>query len=138
LCWVALDRGIRMGEQTGLPYDHERWASVRDAIHAEVMDRGFKANVGAFTTAYDGDDLDAALLALPLRRFIDANDPRMQATIDRIVEGLAFEGAPGLIRRVPPHFDDGLHGKEGSFMLCSFWLVDCLALQGRIDEAAEL
>lgn len=138
LCWVALDRGIRMGEQTGLPYDHERWAAAREAIHAEVMDQGFKESVGAFTSAYDGEDLDAALLALPLRRFINANDPRMRSTVERIAKDLAFEGSPGLIRRVSPTFDDGLHGKEGSFMLCSFWLVDCLAMQGNVDEAEAL
>jgi GH15 family glucan-1,4-alpha-glucosidase len=138
LCWVAVDRGIRMGEQTGLAFDRERWTAVRDAIHAEVMAKGFKESLGAFTAAYDGEDLDAALLALPLRRFIDANDPRMIATVERIQQHLEFGEGPGLIRRVSPHFEDGLHGEEGSFMLCSFWLVDCLAMQGRVDEAEEL
>ena len=138
LCWVAVDRGILMGEQTGLPFDKERWTSVRDAIKSEVMEKGFKESVNAFTTAYDGEDLDAALLALPLRRFIDPNDPRMESTVQRIAKHLSFEGTPELIRRVPPNFDDGLHGEEGSFMLCSFWLVDCLALQGKVAEAEEM
>lgn len=138
LCWVAVDRGLRIADECELPCDRDRWAAVRDAIHADVIANGYKAESGAFTAAYDGDDLDAAILALPLRRFIDADDPRMAGTIDRIAADLAFPGAPHLLRRVSPQFEDGLHGDEGAFLLCSFWLVDCLVMQGRLDEAETL
>jgi GH15 family glucan-1,4-alpha-glucosidase len=138
LCWVALDRGLRLADTYGFSCDRERWERVAEEIRAEVLEKGYNEKVGAFTAAYDGEDLDAAVLALPLRRFIDAKDPRMVSTVERIREKLSFEGAPHLLRRVSPEFEDGLHGEEGSFMLCNFWVVDCLVMQGKVDEAEEL
>lgn len=138
ICWVAVDRGLRLAEECGLPCDRERWEAVRGEIRDEVLEKGYKEDLQCFTAAYDGDDLDAAVLALPLRRFIDANDPRMVSTVERIGKDLSFEGAPHLLRRVSPGFEDGLHGEEGAFLLCSFWLVDCLIMQGRLEEAERL
>jgi alpha,alpha-trehalase len=132
LCWVAVDRGIRLGERLGFPFDEVRWKEARDEILAQVMEQGYNAERGAFTQAYGHSDLDAAVLSFPLRGVISANDPRMASTIRRIEEELSTDG---LIHRVSQTFEDGLPGKEGAFVLCSFWLVDCYTLQGDIDKA---
>lgn len=138
LCWVAVDRGIRLAGGMGKDSEVAEWMLVRDSIREEVLARGYNEDLGAFTAAYDGEDLDAAVLALPLRRFIDANDPRMASTIQRVRSELAIPGAEHLLRRVSSDFPDGLHGREGAFMLCSFWLADCLTMQGKADEAEAL
>lgn len=138
LCWVAVDRGLRLAEACHGDADIERWRAVREEIRDEILEKGYREDLGCFTAAYDGDDLDAAVLALPLRRFIEADDPRMVSTVDRIARELAFDEMPHLLRRVSPHFDDGLYGEEGGFLLCSYWLVDCLIMQGRLDEAESI
>ncbi|MDG4795837.1 glycoside hydrolase family 15 protein [Micromonospora sp. WMMD1082] len=135
MTWVCLDRGIRLAE---LLDDRsakiERWRAARDAVHAEVLDRGFDAQVGSFVMAYDSTELDASLLRIPLVGFLPGDDPRMQATIDRLREQL--EIGPGLVRRYVA--DDGLPGEEGAFLLCSFELVSALVLAGRRDEARKV
>ncbi|MDZ7727730.1 MAG: glycoside hydrolase family 15 protein [Dehalococcoidia bacterium] len=138
LCWVAVDRGVRLAEERGFACELDRWRETRSAIATEIETHGYKEPPGTYTAAYDGEDLDAALLALPLRRFVDANEPRMAATIERIRTELAMEGAPELLHRVSPGFEDGLHGDEGAFLLCSFWLADCLAIQDRPEAAEDL
>ncbi|MEU4554530.1 GH15 family glucan-1,4-alpha-glucosidase [Micromonospora violae] len=135
MAWVCLDRGIRLADLVG---DHdapvERWRGERDAIHAEVVERGFDPGVGSFVLAYDSTELDASLLRMPLVGFLAGDDPRVVATIDRIRRDLAV--APALIRRYTT--DDGLPGEEGAFLLCSFELVSALVLAGRREQAAEL
>jgi GH15 family glucan-1,4-alpha-glucosidase len=134
MCWVALDRGIRAAEQLDLEADLPRWRVVRDHIRADVLSRGYNTLVGAFTQSYDDTVLDASNLLLPLVGFIAPDDPRMRSTVDRIMEKLTDER--GFVYRYLA--EDGLPGSEGTFAMCTFWLVDNLAMQGRIVEARAL
>lgn len=134
MCWVALDRGIRAAQQLNLSADLARWMLVRDQIRADILTHGYNPAIGAFTQSYDDTTLDASNLLLPLVGFIAPDDPRMRSTVDRIMEGLTDEH--GLVYRYIS--EDGLQGHEGTFTLCSFWLVDNLAMQGRVDEARSL
>ncbi|WP_433531097.1 glycoside hydrolase family 15 protein [Micromonospora sp. CA-263727] len=135
MTWVCLDRGIRLAESLGDPTaDIGRWRAARDAVHAEVLDRGFDPEVGSFVMRYGSTELDASLLRIPLVGFLPGDDPRMRSTIDRLREEL--EIGPGLLRRY--RADDGLPGEEGAFLLCSFELVSALVLAGRRDEASKL
>lgn len=132
LCWVAVDRGIRLAKAEKLPADLERWEATAAEIRETVLRHGYDPERGAFVESFGHRDLDAAVLALPLRGFIAADDPRMVSTVERIIAELSVDG---LIRRTSPSFEDGLPGDEGAFLLVNFWLVDCLALMGRLDEA---
>lgn len=134
MCWVALDRGVRLAEQLNLEADLPRWKVVRDQIRADILVHGYNTTIGAFTQSYDDTALDAANLLLPLVGFIPPDDPRMRSTVDRIIEKLTDEH--GFVYRY--HANDGLEGSEGTFTMCTFWLVDNLAMQGRIDEARSL
>lgn len=134
MCWVALDRGIRAAEQLNLEADLPRWRMVRDQIRADILMHGYNTTLGAFTQSYDDTALDASNLLLPLVGFIAPDDPRMRSTVDRIMERLTDER--GFVYRY--HSDDGLAGSEGTFTICTFWLVDNLAMQGRVDEARSL
>ncbi len=134
MCWVALDRGIRAAQQLNLEADLPRWCVVRDQIRADILSHGYNTTLGAFTQAYDDDALDASNLLLPLVGFIPPDDPRMRSTVDRIIEHLTDEN--GFVYRYLS--DDGIEGSEGTFAMCTFWLVDNLSMQGRIDEARSL
>jgi GH15 family glucan-1,4-alpha-glucosidase len=134
MCWVALDRGIRAAEQLDLEADLPRWRVVRDQIRADVLSRGYNTSIGAFTQSYDDTVLDASNLLLPLVGFIAPDDPRMRSTVDRIMEKLTDER--GFAYRYLA--EDGLTGSEGTFAMCTFWLVDNLAMQGRVAEARSL
>ncbi len=134
MCWVALDRVIRAAEQEGLEGDIERWRMVRDQIRTDILTNGYNTQLGAFTQYYGSSALDASCLLLPLVGFIPPDDPRMRSTVDRVLEQLTDER--GFVYRY--HAEDGLEGGEGTFSLCSFWLVDNLAMQGRVDEARSL
>jgi GH15 family glucan-1,4-alpha-glucosidase len=137
MCWVALDRAIRAAEQLGLPADLPRWRLVRDQIRADILVHGYNTRIGAFTQSYDSDVLDASNLLLPLVGFIAPDDPRMRSTVDRIIDQLTDER--GFVYRYHAEdTDDGLCGGEGTFTICTFWLVDNLSMQGRIDEARSL
>ena len=137
MCWVGLDRAVKLAERGPARFDGDvgRWATERDAIRADVLTHGYKPAVGAFTMAYDGEELDAAVLRLPLVGFLPAADPRMRATIELIRDRL---GSDGLVRRYEAVADDGLPPGEGAFAICTFWLVDCLTALGEIDEARAL
>jgi GH15 family glucan-1,4-alpha-glucosidase len=135
MCWVAFERAMRMQTQRGLPGDTIRWRSQRDAIYEEIMTRGWSAERQSFVQYYDGDVLDASNLLMPLVKFIGPRDPRMLSTLDAINEELVSDS---LVYRYHPTraADDGLGGAgEGSFSLCSFWLVECLTRAGRLDQA---
>jgi len=134
MCWVALDRGIRAAEQLHLEADLPRWRRVRDQIRTDILTYGYNTQVGAFTQSYDSTALDASNLLLPLVGFIPPDDPRMRSTVDRIMERLTDKH--GFVYRY--HSDDGLPGHEGTFTICTFWLVDNLAMQGRVGEARSL
>jgi GH15 family glucan-1,4-alpha-glucosidase len=130
MSWVALDRGIRIGDEHGWAYDRARWRASRDAVREDLLAHGWSEAAGAFTQRYGSDELDASVLVLPLVGFLPADDPRVASTVARIDAAL---GAGPLVYRY--HGDDGLDGEEGAFLLCSFWMVDALALLGGVDEA---
>lgn len=133
MAWVAFDRAIRSAEKFKLPGPIDRWRALRDRIHADVCDKGWNEERRTFTQVYGGDELDASLLLMPLVGFLPPTDPRVTATTAAIERDLTFDG---FIRRYRTHkVDDGMPPGEGVFLACSFWLVDNLALQGRMDEA---
>jgi GH15 family glucan-1,4-alpha-glucosidase len=130
LCWVALDRGLRLAEEVGFPAPVERWTATRAAIRATVERRGYDPGRGVFTQAFGRPELDAALLLLPSVGFVAWDDPRMRRTVDAVRRELEVDGV--LLRYRGP---DGLQGTEGVFVACTFWLAECLARQARIAEA---
>lgn len=132
MCWVAVDRGIKIAEMEGWPYDQARWTRTRDAIRADLLERGWNAQRGAFTMTYGEPHLDASLLVLPAVGFLPPDDPRVVATIEAIDREL---GHGPLVYRY--RYDDGLGSPEGAFLLCSFWMVDALVMLGRLDQAVE-
>ncbi len=132
LCWVAMDRAIALLAQQA-DDELQRWRGVRDEIRTAIEEQGFDRDLGAFVQAFDSRVLDASVLAIPLVGFLPATDPRMVATVATIRRDLT---ANGLVYRY--RTDDGVAGGEATFAICSFWLVDNLALAGRIDEAREL
>jgi GH15 family glucan-1,4-alpha-glucosidase len=132
MCWVALDRGIRLAQDVGRDAPVERWRAARAELRDEIEARGYDARQGVFTQCFDDLGLDAALLRLGIVGFLEPGDERMMRTADAIVAQL---GERGLVRRYDA--DDGQPGREGAFLPCAFWLVQCLAEQGRVDEARE-
>jgi GH15 family glucan-1,4-alpha-glucosidase len=137
MCLVALDRGVRLAERLGLPGDVAGWRAEAERVRAAILDRAWDPDRCTLTEHLGPGGLDASLLALPLRRVVEARHPRMVATVDAVSEHLGA-GDGLLFRYLPEESDDGLAGHEGAFLLCSFWLVDNLALQGRVDEAMAL
>jgi GH15 family glucan-1,4-alpha-glucosidase len=137
LCQVALDRGARLAERFGLPGDIDGWRAEAERIRQAILAETWDAKVNSLTEHLGGGGLDASLLALPLRRVIPADHPRMVATTAAIRERLGA-GHGLLYRYLPDESPDGLPGHEGAFLLCSFWLVDNLAKQGQLDEASDL
>jgi GH15 family glucan-1,4-alpha-glucosidase len=135
LCWVALDRAIKAARALDLSADLDRWRAVRAEIKEDVLQKGFDAERGTFVQAYGSKNLDAAALALPLFRFIRADDPRMRSTIESIERDLT--SPEGFVYRYR-NFDDGLSGDEGAFTICTYWLADNLIALGDIDRAREL
>lgn len=133
LCWVAMDRAIRLAEETSMPGDVRRWRGVRDEIREAILTRGYNQDVGAFTQAFDSTALDASALLIPLVGFLPASDARVQATVRVIQQRLTRSG---LVYRYLS--DDGLPGGEATFAICTFWLIDNLALAGRVREARKL
>jgi GH15 family glucan-1,4-alpha-glucosidase len=135
MAWVALDRALRWAERSGLDAPTARWSALRDEIHADVLAHGLDDR-GVFVQAYGSRALDASLLTVPLVGFLPPDDPRVVATVDAIGRELTEDGL--VLRYRPEHTDDGLAGGEGVFLLCSFWMVDALALMGRQAEAEAL
>ncbi|MER7933025.1 MULTISPECIES: glycoside hydrolase family 15 protein [unclassified Streptomyces] len=140
MAWVAVDRTIRLAEAGALDMDVAPLVELRAAIHHEVCSQGFDPTRNTFTQSYGSRELDAALLLIPSVGFLPPEDPRVVGTVDAVRRDLATPD--GLVRRYPTVGDragvDGLKGDEGAFVLCSFWLVDALALTGRLDEAHSL
>ena len=130
--WVALDRAIRLAYQRGLPGEEELWIGQRDAIYQEVMQKGWNAEKGSFVEHYGSGALDASLLLMPVAQFVGPTDPRWLATLDRIQNELAHDT---LVDRYEAADADGSATEEGTFNVCSFWLVECLTRAGRLDEA---
>jgi len=136
MCWVALDRGLRLAGKRSLPADEVRWRDMRNEIYEDVMQNGWDPKRRAFVQAFGSTSLDAANLLMPLVFFTAPNDPRMLATIDAIRTPVAQGGlgAGGLILRYHRQTNlDGLGTAEGTFNMCSFWLVEALTRAGRTD-----
>jgi GH15 family glucan-1,4-alpha-glucosidase len=135
-CWVALDRGIRMSQSRSLPLDVPTLREQRDRIFNSIMEQGWHEKQNTFVQAYGSDALDASLLIMPVVMFLAPNDPRMLGTLEAIKENLASDN---LVYRYSQDGDmvanDGLSGHEGTFSMCTFWLVDALARAGQLEDA---
>jgi GH15 family glucan-1,4-alpha-glucosidase len=136
MAWVAFDRAIKAIERMGLQGPLERWRVLRARIHEDVCAKGFNPSRGAFVQYYGSNELDAALLLMPLVGFLPATDPRVIGTVEAIQRELMSDG---LVRRyLTEAVVDGLPPGEGVFLPCTFWLVDCLQAIGRYDQAHEI
>jgi GH15 family glucan-1,4-alpha-glucosidase len=133
MCWVAVDRGIRIADRYNLPYDRVAWRRARIVIHRAITSRGYSKHRRAFTQEFDSDALDAAVLRVSQVRFVADRDPRIHSTVRAIAQHLG-EGV--LVNRYRmDESEDGLRGAEGAFFMTSFWLVDALAHTGELEEA---
>jgi GH15 family glucan-1,4-alpha-glucosidase len=133
MCWVAVERAVRMARQRGLPADLVQWMRHRDDIYEQIMERGWSEERGAFVQHYGSDVLDASLLLMPLVKFIAPTDPRWLSTLDAISSELVSDSL--VYRYNPEVFQDGLNEDEGTFSICSFWYVEALTRAGKVDEA---
>jgi GH15 family glucan-1,4-alpha-glucosidase len=139
MAWVAFDRGVKLIEHCDCAADGrlERWRKIRDEIHEQVCAQGYNPTKKAFTQVYGSEELDASLLMMPLVGFLPAADERVRNTIEAVERELVEDGF--VLRYRPQANDvDGLPGTEGIFLLCSFWLADCLHLIGRTEDARDL
>jgi GH15 family glucan-1,4-alpha-glucosidase len=133
MCWVAVERAIRMSVHRGLPADHARWGRVRDEIYSRIMETGWSNERQAFVQHEGSTVLDAAVLMMPLAKFISPTDPKWLSTLDELGKTLVSDS---LVYRYDPEASpDGLRGQEGTFTVCSFWYVEALTRAGRLDEA---
>lgn len=138
MCQVALDRAAGIGERLGLPGPVGTWRAKAEELRRLILERSWDEDAQCLSEHLDGGgSLDASLLALPLRKVVPADHPRMAATTAAVAERLSAGGGL-LYRYLHDQSPDGLPGDEGAFLLCSFWLVDNLALQGRVEEAEDL
>lgn len=136
MAWLAADRAVKSVEQFQLDGPVEKWRQLRDDIHADVCHNGYNKDVNAFTQSYGSRHLDASLLVLPLVGFLPTDDARIRGTVEAIERDLTHDG---FVRRYDPGANlDGLPGGEGTFLMCTFWLADALALIGRNQDAVEL
>jgi len=137
MCWVALDRAIAIADHLHAKDQVERWKATREEIAEAVLTQGWNDQAGAFTQYFGSTALDASNLMLPIVGFLPATDPRMRATIDAIADQLTDQR--GLVYRYRTEEGvDGLAGQEGTFLLCTFWLAQALALSGQVDRAREV
>jgi GH15 family glucan-1,4-alpha-glucosidase len=134
LCWVALDRLIEMHEAGYLDVSVDLFRANRDEVRKEIEAHGYNERIGSYTRTFDGDEMDASLLTLPLYGYIEGANPRMRSTCARIHEKLA---TGELIHRYETGTDDGLPPGEGAFGICSFWAVECVARGGNIEGATQ-
>jgi GH15 family glucan-1,4-alpha-glucosidase len=138
MCWVAVDRGLRLADKRSFPADRDRWLAARDEIYEEIMRRGWSPRRQAFAQRYDSDTLDAANLTMPLVFFVAPNDPRMLQTLDATNRSPVNGGlvSNSLVYRYDvSEAVDGLVGEEGTFNICTFWLVEALTRAGHTDRS---
>jgi GH15 family glucan-1,4-alpha-glucosidase len=142
MAWVAVDRAVKFIERfgKGAPAKVERrlfrWRSLREDIRGNILARAFNTRIGAFTQSYGSDALDASVLLIPHMGFLPASDPRMVSTVAAIEKGLTWDGF--VLRYQTDTGVDGLAGHEATFVICSYWLVDNLAMVGRLNDALAL
>ena len=138
MCWVAVNRGLRMAAKRSFPADRDKWHKTQDQIYEEIMERGWNPQRKAFVQAYGSDVLDASNLIMPLVFFMSPTDPRMLNTLDAINRSPESGGlvSDSLVHRYNlERTKDGLEGKEGTFNICTFWLVEALTRAGRVDRS---
>jgi GH15 family glucan-1,4-alpha-glucosidase len=135
MCWVAVDRGARLAKLEGEVELSKEWAAIADKIRADILERGISQE-GVFRQHYETDALDASTLLIPLVRFLPADDERVRATVLAIADELTVNGF--VLRYKVEETDDGLSGEEGTFLICSFWLVSALSEIGESDRASGL
>ena len=133
MCWAALDSGLRLAHAFGLAGPLGHWSEERDEIRRAILERGYDIHVGAFTQAFGSSTLDASALVIPRIGLLPSTDPRVMSTVEQIRKLLTRDNLAYRYRT-----QDGLAGGEGTFTLCTFWLVEALALGGRLDEARKL
>ena len=137
MCWVAIDRGLRLAEKRSFPCDRLRWLTIRDEIYMDIQKNGWSAKKQAFTQSYGHDGLDASNLLMPLVFFMAPNDPRMLKTLDAMCKDPVDGGllSDSLVYRYhTTEFNDGLAGGEGTFNMCTFWMVEALTRAGYTDQ----
>jgi GH15 family glucan-1,4-alpha-glucosidase len=138
MCWVALDRALRLADRRSFPAERERWLETRDQIYEEIMEKGWSPKHQAFVQYYDSESLDAANLMMPLVFFLSPTDPMMLKTLDAVMKSPKKGGllSNSLVYRYDPQeTPDGLSGAEGTFNICTFWLVEALTRAGQVDSA---
>jgi GH15 family glucan-1,4-alpha-glucosidase len=136
MAWVAVDRAVSQYERYDGEGDVERWKTVRDEIHAQVLEQGFDKELNSFVQSYGSKELDASCLRIVLVGFLPADDPRIRGTVEAIERELLQDGF--VARYKTAATDDGLPGSEGTFLACSFWMVTNLWLIGRKDDATAM
>ena len=136
MVWVVFDRAVRIAERFELEAPLDRWKQIRDEIHREVCEQGYDGERRTFTQYYGSKELDASVLNIPLVGFLPGTDERVTGTIDAVERELGRDGF--VSRYSTAETDDGLPGDEGQFLACSFWLVNALAMNGRVEEARAL
>ncbi len=137
MCWVALDRGIRLANKRSFPSDKDRWMKERDCIYEEIMERGWNSELQAFVQHYESDTLDAANLMMPLTFFVSPTDKRILKTLEATMKSPEDGGlvSDSLVYRYNVQkTNDGLRGEEGTFNICTFWMVEALTRAGHIDN----
>ena len=137
-CWTALDRAVKLAPSLGEYGNADAWSGERDQIREAILTRGWSEAKQAYAQSFDSDDLDAAQLLMPLVGFLPATDPRMRSTIDAIAEELTQDALVLRYLTEEGMNADGLTGEEGTFVICSFWLVSCLAKAGELERAEAL
>jgi GH15 family glucan-1,4-alpha-glucosidase len=135
MCWVALDRGARLAEIREDAARAAQWQQLADEIHADICENALDDR-GVFTQHYDTDELDASILLMPLVRFLPADDDRVRRTVLAVADELTQDGL--VLRYRVEETDDGLQGEEGTFTICSFWLVSALVEVGELKRARAL
>jgi GH15 family glucan-1,4-alpha-glucosidase len=138
MAWVAFDRAVRIHEEFGRAGPVNRWRELRDEIKDQVLRCGWSERKQAFTQSYGSDELDASILLMPIVGFLPADDPRFVSTVEAIQRELSVDGLLLRYRSQDEQMVDGLPSGEGVFLACSFWLVEVLAMQSRLDEAQAL
>jgi GH15 family glucan-1,4-alpha-glucosidase len=138
MAWVAVDRAIKTVENCRSEGPVDRWRALRQEIHTQVTTQGFNTEKGSFTQYYGSDQLDASLLMIPMVGFLPPSDPRVRGTIEAIERELLDGGFVLRYQAASAGAVDGLSGREGAFLACSFWLSDCLSMIGRQHDARQL